>query len=268
MNEYLNRPMKQVIDEYPEVERILKEYGVDCAACNLGACLLRDVVAVHDLGPDAGREMLSAIANVMYGANRADDPAKGAASCTVPRGTGSFSLPIQKLIEEHGIIKRWADLIPRFVHSLDLHSGQDRKLVRQGVAFIRSYADKYHHAKEETILFKCFDERLEVIRVMRAEHETARDHVRAVIAAVDRRDTVTVRRHLLSYAVLLREHIRKEDEILYPWMERQLSERNTGKIVALFMKVDQAFGDLPHRQEAFIENLERQLNRTAFEDVS
>jgi len=35
-----------------------------------------------------------------------------------------------------------------------------------GVDFIRSYADKYHHAREEEILFKYFDEDMAILKVM------------------------------------------------------------------------------------------------------
>ncbi len=259
MNEFLDREIKVLVDQYPEVGRILEKYGVEFAACNAGSCLLKDVVGIHGLGPEAKREMMAAIARVIYPGTNREAPAQDARSATVATGSALDSPPMRMLVAEHAYVKRWSALIPRIVQKLDLHSEQDRKLVRRGVAFIRSYADKYHHAKEEEILFKYFEEKHDVVNVMRAEHETARAHVHDVVAAVDRRDTAAVREHLLAYADLLEEHIRKENEILYPWIERQLSERNIGKIFALFLKVDRAFGDLPRKQQEFIENLERQL---------
>ena len=34
------------------------------------------------------------------------------------------------------------------------------------VDFIRSYADRFHHAKEEELLFACFDEELDILKAM------------------------------------------------------------------------------------------------------
>ncbi len=56
------------------------------------------------------------------------------------------------------VIKRLLALIPQIVTKFDISSSKDKNLVRNCADFIRSYADKYHHAKEEDILFKYFDE--------------------------------------------------------------------------------------------------------------
>jgi hemerythrin-like domain-containing protein len=60
-----------------------------------------------------------------------------------------YSPPIQKLVDEHVLIKRWIALIPEVIIDLDVESEQSRQLIRDGVDMIRSYADKFHHAKEE-----------------------------------------------------------------------------------------------------------------------
>ena len=50
MEQYLNKGIKEVIDQYPEVEKILDEYGIGCGPCsddprNAGAlAALRDIV--------------------------------------------------------------------------------------------------------------------------------------------------------------------------------------------------------------------------------
>jgi hemerythrin-like domain-containing protein len=135
---------------------------------------------------------------------------------------------------------RWVDLIPAVLRVADVASTEDRRLLREGLDFIRSYADRFHHAKEEDVLFAHFDQTQEIIRVMLADHETARAHVREADAAIERQDAEELERHLEAYGRLLTEHIQKEDAILYPWMDRQLSTQQVGQLFSRFTEIDAA----------------------------
>ena len=53
MDKYLNTGVKDVIREFPAVGEILEEYGIGCVPCTAGSCLLKDVVEIHRLAPDA-----------------------------------------------------------------------------------------------------------------------------------------------------------------------------------------------------------------------
>ena len=44
------RQIKEVIEEHPEIGRILDAYAIGCIKCSIGTCLLQDVVSVHMLG--------------------------------------------------------------------------------------------------------------------------------------------------------------------------------------------------------------------------
>ena len=102
----------------------------------------------------------------------------------------------------------------------------DMDTFRQGVDFIRNYADAWHHAKEEVHLFPA----LQMagmpsdggpIGVMLSEHEVGRLHVKAIadgldeVAAGDASARGTVVENALAYAALLEAHIAKEDGILF-----------------------------------------------------
>jgi hemerythrin-like domain-containing protein len=132
-------------------------------------------------------------------------------------------------------------------------------LVLDAVDFIRSYADQFHHAKEEDILFKEFGEDLEIIKSMHEEHRIGRGHVKAVIEAVESNDTASVSEHLAAYGQLLSGHIRKEDEILYPWMDKNLSTAQVGELFSKFAVTDERFRDTSSRQREFIRLLEKQF---------
>jgi hemerythrin-like domain-containing protein len=219
---------------------------------------LNDVVEIHNLDPAMEQEMMTRIVKIVY-PNR-DIAIPRRERKTAPSGDEiRYSPPMKILVQEHVLIKRLLALIPRLIEDCDLESESGRQVIRDAVDFVRSYADKFHHAKEEEILFKCFDEELDILKVMRQDHETGRAHVRAVLEAVEKRDRVSASEHLNGYRELLTEHIKKEDEILYPWMDRELSDRQIGQLFSQFNETDETFGDAPKKYDNFISKLEEQF---------
>jgi hemerythrin-like domain-containing protein len=255
MEKYLNRGIKEIIDEFPEVENILSKYGIGCGPCNVGLCLLKDIVQIHNLPQDQEQQLMARIAQQIYPDKRIDIP-QIRRRIDAETQQISYSPPMKKLVEEHVLIKRWAALIPEVVRNIDLKAEAGRQVIREGIDFIRSYADRYHHAKEEDILFKYFDESTDILKVMHEDHEQARSHVKSMLEALDKQDKATLAEHLNAYRDLLTEHIRKEDEILYPWMDNNLSMRQIGELFSKFDAVDQQIGFSPVKYEAFIKELE------------
>ncbi|MBW1888396.1 MAG: hemerythrin domain-containing protein [Deltaproteobacteria bacterium] len=259
MEEYLNKGIKEVITESPEVGKILDEYGIGCGPCNVGTCLLKDIVEIHGLSVDEEQDMMVRIAKIIYPDKVVKMPQIRRKAEAEPKEI-KFSPPMKALVDEHVLIKRWVALIPEVVKNLDLESEEGRQLVLNGVDFIQSYADKYHHAKEEEILFKYFDENLDILKAMHEDHTQARGHVKAILEAIERKDKASVAERLTAYAELLTEHIKKEDEILYPWMDRNLSITHIGKLYSKFKETDAGMVNSPKKYEAFINNLEKKSN--------
>ncbi len=166
---------------------------------------------------------------------------------------------MQKLVDEHKLIKRLVALIPKQVEQLDLELSECREQVLAMVDFIRSFADKYHHAKEEDILFKYFDENLDIIQIMYEDHTSARNHVKAIVEGVEKKDNASVKEHLAAYHELLPEHIKREDEILYTWMDRNLSTTQVGELFSKFMQVDNAGPGVQEKYETYVEQVENKL---------
>ena len=52
------------------------------------------------------------------------------------------------------------------------------------------------------------------------------------------------------------QHIKKEDEILYPWMDRELSDSQIGRLFSRFQEVDSSFGDTAAKYAELITRLE------------
>lgn len=261
MESIWNRNVKEVITEFPSVADILNGFGIGCAACDSGTCMLGDVVSLHPLPADQEKSLRARIEHAAGAADAVIPPEQeSAVPVALPREF-HYSPPVRILVDEHLLIKRFIALIPDFIARLDLESEEDRALVLDAVDFIRNYADGLHHAKEENILFEYFSRDLDVIKAMYADHTTGRDHVRAVLEAVDARDTDAASRHLLSYRELLQEHIKKEDEILFPWMDRELTMRQIGELHEKFAAADRLRGpDFTDRYERFVAHLENNFH--------
>jgi len=260
METYLNKGIKEVIDQFPVVEDILNEYDIGCAPCTVGTCLLKDIVEIHNLPADREQEMMTRIAKTIYPDREIEIPQIKRKIEAEPKEM-KYSPPMKKLVDEHVLIKRLVALLPEIVKNLDVDSDEGRQLVIDTVEFIRFYADKYHHAKEEDILFKYFDENLDILKVMHEDHTQARSHVKAILAALERKDKTTVAKHLTAYGELLTEHIKKEDEILYPWLDKNLSDTQIGELFAKFNETDEHIGYSPIKYEAFINRVEESFKQ-------
>ena len=262
MEKYLNAPIKEIITTFPQVGKILEEYNIGCVPCTLGSCLLKDVVAIHNLPHEQEAEMMYRIEKAIY----PDRDVKKPAFKIVPKKQSSnqikYSPPIKRLVDEHALIKKWLELIPAVLEKVDIESKIGRQLILDGLDFIRSYADKFHHAKEEDVLFGYTDKNLDIIKTILADHETARGHVKAMLEALGKGDEKTVFEHLNAYKELLTEHIKKEDEILYPWIDRGLSTAQVGELFAKFdeaeVKIDK---EVVERCRRFAEKAEQRIEK-------
>ncbi len=139
----------------------------------------------------------------------------------------------KRLTEEHKLIKRIIDVLEIAIKNLEKKKQVNPHLFEQATDFIRNFADKFHHAKEEEILFKemvkkGMPEKDSPIEAMLIEHEQGRGFVRGIVMANGKfkrgsKEAVNeVINNARGYIELLREHIDKEENILYPLAERIL----------------------------------------------
>jgi hemerythrin-like domain-containing protein len=139
------------------------------------------------------------------------------------------------LVEEHRLILRMIALLEKNAPQTAEGNYLNWQFYLDGIDFIRQYADRFHHAKEEDVLFKALvdngmPKENSPVAAMLMEHDQGRNFVRAMEFAVHeaqsgRTDTYqAIADNALGYAALLRDHISKEDEILYPLAERVIPE--------------------------------------------
>lgn len=265
METSLRTPIKELIERYPKTGEILDGFGIGCVPCSVGTCLLSDIVEIHDLSPEDEEKLMVGIAGIVSPGKKVNLPERKVRAAHV--GKRSYSPPMQRLVDEHVLIKRFIALIPRMIETTDISSVEGKQLILDGVDFIRSYADRFHHAKEEDILFALFDRELDILKVMHEDHRRGRSSVRELIEAIERKDEAGAAAGLRKYSEILTEHIKKEDEILYPWMDRGLSTRQVGELFSAFRKIDEAFDEDRKKYESFVFNLEEILFAPSAEEA-
>lgn len=256
MTDVIGLYIKDVIDAYPGVGDVLVKAGIGCVTCSVGTCLIKDVVSIHNLTEAQEQSLFAGIAAVIFPGRVMALPKS---ECKTPStGAQKLSPPLQALVDEHTNIKRVLAQLPalagRIQKGLDAAT---RQTIIEVIDFIRQYADKFHHAKEEDILFKYFDAGSDILAVMYKEHEIGRNHVRTALAALEQDNTAVIIEQLTAYGALLKEHIRKEDEILYPWMNRGLTDSEVGQLFSKFNTVDEQFGAKASYYLGMVEKLEK-----------
>lgn len=142
---------------------------------------------------------------------------------------------IQIMMDEHVYIKKALQIIRALCLKILYEGKVDTESFYQVIDFIRNYADKYHHGKEEDFLFKMMSEELgEVIQKgpiagMLAEHDLGRLYVSNLKAALEQYENhhndakIDIIGNAIAYEELLQRHITKEDTAIYTFAEKKLS---------------------------------------------
>ena len=131
-----------------------------------------------------------------------------------------------------------------------LESGEavDTDHLAKMIEFFRVFVDRCHHGKEEHMLFPAL-EQVGVPREggpigqMLAEHDAGRGHIRGMAEALDRYKTdpaagAVFASHARKYSELLRDHIQKENSILFEIADIKLGTDAQGDLFDAFEKLE------------------------------
>jgi hemerythrin-like domain-containing protein len=173
----------------------------------------------------------------------------------------------QVLVEEHRLILRMIALLEDHTRQIEEGRSSDWAFFLEAVDFIRHFADRFHHAKEEDVLFRALvengmPEKNSPVAAMLMAHDQGRTYVSALeTAAKKARDGAPgqvpiIAENAYGYAALLRDHIAKEDGILYPLAERVLPEQVRPAIVEAYRGAANAAPGVEERYLRLVEHLE------------
>jgi hemerythrin-like domain-containing protein len=156
---------------------------------------------------------------------------------------------IDILMDEHRTIEPVLDALERAADHLARAGTVRPSFFLDAVTFITGFADGCHHQKEEGVLFPAMIEGGTLvdggpIAMMLEEHQEGRRYAGAIRDAATRLTEAdpTARGHLISatrgYVALLRDHIQKEDDLVFPMADGLLSPARQDGLVRDFGRLD------------------------------
>ncbi len=172
------------------------------------------------------------------------------------------------LKEEHQLILRMIALVDANVGLMERGQFRNWQFYLDAVDFIRNYADRFHHAKEEDVLFvelvrNGMPEKNSPVEAMHIEHEQGRAFVRGMEEAVEKvmagetGQIQLIAKNARGYVELLRGHIDKEDTILYPLAERVLPENVRSGMLTGYSAAEKQMPGLEEKYRRLVEKYEK-----------
>lgn len=182
---------------------------------------------------------------------------------------------IELMVDEHNHIKRMLVVIRKVCSRILNGEPVQYADFYRIIDFIRNYADKHHHGKEESLLFGRMMEELgptaeKLVRHgMYVEHDLGRLHVQELEAAVkrvldgDMEARLDVIANAISYTHLLYRHIDKEDRVVYKYAQNNLSQETMNRLEQECLSFEQKAKDEKTQDKylALLSELEDQLQK-------
>lgn len=162
--------------------------------------------------------------------------------------------PIIELTAEHGTIRLMLRVLENICGKIEKGESVPTEHLRQAVEFIREFADKCHHGKEEQLLFPAMrendiPEEISLIDELIEEHETGRNFARRMAEAIETGDFSRFAGEARGYVSLLDRHIDKENDILFPMAEKTLAAQKKEELEKGFQNVEKnVIGESRHKE--------------------
>ena len=153
-----------------------------------------------------------------------------------------MSKAIDDLKHDHEAILSALSILDRIGAGIGSGGRPDKEDLAAFIGFLKEFADKCHHGKEEGLLFPALikagmPERGGPVGVMLAEHAQGRDYIKEMeIAIVSGPDYVTFSHAAHAYSALLKDHIQKENNVLFPMAEESLDTQRMDELYGQFQE--------------------------------
>jgi hemerythrin-like domain-containing protein len=151
---------------------------------------------------------------------------------------------------EHRLIERMLQFVNKVLTKIKKQETVDPVIVDTIVDFIRTYADRTHHGKEEDILFRelekkdMSDDNRRIMNELIEEHIFGRKITRELIEANtryrrgDNSSLSIITDKLSTLVVFYPKHIEKEDKVFFPASRAYLSEEEEQAMIKEFWEFD------------------------------
>lgn len=160
---------------------------------------------------------------------------------------------LEILTKEHGLIRQFLDNLSMAVEKIENGENPKREFFDRSLDFVQDFINKYHHFKEEYVMFGRLAQKKEgdldaQIEALRNQHDHTRNFIVEISNYLDGYSkgeefhTTKLLENLAAYISTLRRHMVKEDHIFYPMVEKELSDKEHQSLLSEFQKEEKKSG--------------------------
>ncbi len=171
------------------------------------------------------------------------------------------------LMVEHRLIERMISLLKEALSQIETAKKNDPVFIDTVVDFIRTYADRTHHGKEEDILFrdlsKCHlsNEDSRIMKELVDDHVFARQTTKALVEAnILYRDgkksaLSNISKNINTLVEFYPKHMEKEDKVFFPAARAYFTDEQDQTMLAEFWEFDRKM--IHEKYKSVVEKLEK-----------
>ncbi|MFX1411282.1 MAG: hemerythrin domain-containing protein [Promethearchaeota archaeon] len=175
-------------------------------------------------------------------------------------------MPIGPLMKEHRLIEKMIQLMKQEIEKMKKFAKANPLFIDIAVDFIRTYADRTHHGKEEDILFRDLEKKelspnhTKIMEELVEEHIWARNVVGKLVDTKNQyeKGNVEVINDIVKYLSELTDfypkHIEKEDKHFFIPVMKYFTEEEQENMLQEFWDFDKTL--IHEKYEKVIENLQ------------
>ena len=170
------------------------------------------------------------------------------------------------LMIEHRLIERMLSVIKNVLGEIESENEVDPVFVDIAVDFIRIYADRTHHGKEEDILFRELNKKTltsedsQIMKELIEEHVFGRQTTKALVEANNRYRKgdegalPDIAAKLQTLIEFYPKHIEKEDKVFFPSARNYFTDEEDQAMLAEFWEFDRKM--IHEKYQSVVETLE------------
>jgi hemerythrin-like domain-containing protein len=168
---------------------------------------------------------------------------------------------------EHRLIERMLSAIQDVLATIESNRNVDPVFVDTAVDFIRVYADRTHHGKEEDILFRALEnkplsaEDRQIMKELLDEHLFGRQITQALVDANtryrqgDETALAQISMNLRTLTEFYPKHIEKEDRVFFPSARTYFTDEEDQAMLAEYYAFDRKM--IHEKYQSLVEGMER-----------